>query len=109
LFRLKIRDYKGWAKGLKKAGYATDPKYANKLISIIERYNLSRWDRVKFYEDPPKVTSQKKTTTMRYKVQTGDTLYSISKRYNVTVESLQQTNNMSDTSLQIGQELMIIQ
>jgi flagellum-specific peptidoglycan hydrolase FlgJ len=109
LFRLKIRDYKGWAKGLKKAGYATDPKYANKLISIIERYNLSRWDRVKFYEDPPQVTSQKKTTTMRYKVQTGDTLYSISKRYNVTVESLQQTNNMSDTSLQIGQELMIIQ
>jgi len=109
LFTLKTKDYKGWAKGLKKAGYATDPKYANKLISIIERYNLSRWDRVKFYDDSQQALSQKKTITLRHKVQSGDTLYSISKRYNVSVEDLQQTNNMSDTSLQIGQELIIIQ
>ena len=109
LFRLKKTDYKGWAKGLKKAGYATDPKYANKLISIIQRYNLSRWDRVKFYDNSPQVDSKKNTHTLRYKVQSGDTLYSISKRYNVSVKAIQQTNNMSDTSLQIGQELVIIQ
>ena len=40
LFKLKKSDYKGWAKGLKAAGYATDPKYPAKLISLIERYNL---------------------------------------------------------------------
>ena len=44
LFELEITDYKGWAKGLKKAGYATSPTYAEKLISIIERYNLQRFD-----------------------------------------------------------------
>ncbi|MBU2553684.1 MAG: glucosaminidase domain-containing protein [Bacteroidetes bacterium] len=44
LFDLKITDYKAWAKGLKKAGYATNPKYPEILISIIERYNLMKYD-----------------------------------------------------------------
>ena len=44
LFTLNRKDYKGWAVGLKAAGYATDPKYADKLISLIERYNLTRFD-----------------------------------------------------------------
>ena len=42
LFYLSSSDYEGWAHGLKKAGYATDPTYAFKLISIIEDYNLHR-------------------------------------------------------------------
>lgn len=44
LFELKITDYKGWAKGLKAAGYATNPKYADLLISLIERYQLHQYD-----------------------------------------------------------------
>ena len=44
LFTLNRKDYKGWAVGLKAAGYATDPKYADKLISLIERFNLNRFD-----------------------------------------------------------------
>ncbi len=44
LFKLKITDYKGWARGLKKAGYATDPSYANRLITIIEDYELYKYD-----------------------------------------------------------------
>lgn len=44
LFKLKITDYKGWAKGLKKAGYATDRSYANRLITIIEDYDLYKYD-----------------------------------------------------------------
>ena len=44
LFDLQIEDYKGWAKGLKQAGYATNPAYADKLIEIIERYNLQALD-----------------------------------------------------------------
>lgn len=47
LFSLKRTDYKGWAHGLKKAGYATNPRYAYNLIDIIERYGLARFDRVK--------------------------------------------------------------
>ena len=44
LFKLNRKDYKSWAIGLKAAGYATDPKYAEKLISLIERFNLTRFD-----------------------------------------------------------------
>ncbi len=45
LFELKITDYKGWARGLKACGYATDPQYAAKLIRLIEDYDLARYDR----------------------------------------------------------------
>lgn len=44
LFKLDIMDYKAWAKGLKKTGYATDPSYANRLIQIIEDYELYQYD-----------------------------------------------------------------
>jgi hypothetical protein len=44
LFELDVTDYQGWAKGLKAAGYATNPAYATKLISIIETYSLARFD-----------------------------------------------------------------
>lgn len=45
LFELKSTDYKGWAHGLKKCGYATDPRYPHKLIDLIERYQLDNLDR----------------------------------------------------------------
>lgn len=44
IFQNKITDYKSWAYGLKKAGYATDPAYARKLIKLIEDYNLGQYD-----------------------------------------------------------------
>ncbi len=44
LFELKHTDYKGWAKGLKEAGYATDPKYVQRLLEIIETYELFKFD-----------------------------------------------------------------
>ena len=50
LFQLKITDYKGWARGLKAAGYATNPRYAQSLIDIIENYNLSQYDNAKGYD-----------------------------------------------------------
>lgn len=51
LFKLKQTDYEGWAFGLKSAGYATDPSYAYKLISIIEDYELHRFDLEKSTEN----------------------------------------------------------
>jgi LysM repeat protein len=45
LFELDPLDYSAWAKGLKKAGYATNPQYAQKLIGIVERYNLNEFSR----------------------------------------------------------------
>lgn len=46
LFKLSITDYKNWAHGLKKAGYAEDPNYAYSLIYLIEHYNLSKLDKL---------------------------------------------------------------
>ena len=44
LFDIPLTNYKSWAKGLKKAGYATNPKYSKLLINIIKRYNLDQYD-----------------------------------------------------------------
>lgn len=46
LFDLEITDYRGWAKGLKAAGYATNPKYAQLLIDRIDLYDLTKYDRI---------------------------------------------------------------
>ncbi len=50
LFNLRITDYEGWARGLKAAGYATSPTYAQSLIDIIRRYNLSQYDHARSYD-----------------------------------------------------------
>ena len=99
LFTLKLTDYKGWARGLRKAGYATDRKYPEKLISLIERYELDSYD--KGYDG---IT---KTQPRQYEVKAGDTLYSISRRYNLTVETLKRINNLSGNEISIGQVLII--
>jgi hypothetical protein len=50
LFSLSLTDYRGWAHGLKACGYATNPRYAYKLIEIIELYKLYLYDRAKDYD-----------------------------------------------------------
>jgi len=58
LFNLNPADYKGWAFGLKKAGYATNPKYPNILIKNIEKYNLQQYSDLGA-DDVPKFESEK--------------------------------------------------
>ena len=50
LFQLKTTDYRGWARGLKAAGYATNPRYADQLIEIIQLYRLYEYDTAKTYD-----------------------------------------------------------
>ena len=50
LFKLKMTDYRGWAKGLKAAGYATNPRYAQQLIDVIQLYKLYQYDKEKHYD-----------------------------------------------------------
>ena len=69
LFKLRITDYKGWAKGLQKCGYATDRAYANKLIKVIEDYELYRYDRMKVVKKTTKRTiTQPKSAQPAYQV-----------------------------------------
>ena len=112
LFTLDKSDYKAWARGLKKAGYATDPRYAQKLISIIERYRLFDYDRQVLdsgYTTPLRTTMETNfsNTTTTYVVQSGDTLYAISQRFNTTADEIKRLNNLSGNNLSVGQNLRV--
>ncbi len=119
LFEFSKGDYKAWAKGLRAAGYATDPKYPDKLISYIERYNLHQYDNqvldVNYVSNEKQMVEELTIETRNtinqdlfsYVVQKGDTLYSISKKFDLKVDDLKQKNNLSDNTLSIGQRLMV--
>ena len=107
LFKLDKGDYKNWAKGLKAAGYATDPKYPEKLIAIIERYHLDQYDAEVLGNDYVLKSFETKSKYKEYQVSKGDTLYSISKKFNVTIDDLKKKNNISDNALSIGQSLIV--
>ena len=100
LFKLDKDDYKSWANGLRRAGYATDKRYPQKLISIIERYELYKFD-----DTISKKKRTKKHIEYTYTVVKGDTLYSISRKYNITVKELQLINGLEGTEISIGQVL----
>ncbi len=113
LFEFKPDNYKAWAKGLKKAGYATDRKYPSKLIKIIEDYELYAYDDL--------VLNQKRKNRAKYKepnititsnndfilVKKGDTLYSISRSNNITIDELKKINDLHTNEINIGQKLYI--
>ena len=107
LFELKHTDYKGWARGLRKAGYATDPRYPQKLIYLIEKYDLHKYDKqikkAGYTDNTVVVTDADNIHT----VQKGDTLYSLSKKYYLSVDELMQMNNLRSSDLSIGQPLKV--
>ncbi len=114
LFELDKDDYQAWAKGLRKAGYATDPRYPEKLISYIERYNLAQYDAqvlgIKYRPIENQNTRSIAVSSRNesyYEVQKGDTLYSISKKYNMMVDDLKRKNKLTDNTLYIGQKLKV--
>jgi len=107
LFELDIEYYEGWAKGLRSAGYATDRMYPKKLIDLIERYNLDKYDGGKPRKRNYSPEVAEVSNSPKYVVQKGDTLYGIAKRNNTTVEILKEINNLSDTTISIGQELIL--
>ena len=113
LFNYRTSDYKRWAKGLKKAGYATDRKYPAKLIGIIERYKLQEFDKVKKRDF--KIKKHKKEAKKHknrtpivnyYEVKKGDTLYGIARKFNTTVAALKKLNGLKSNTIAIGQRLV---
>ncbi|MDP3352904.1 MAG: glucosaminidase domain-containing protein [Flavobacteriaceae bacterium] len=106
LFTFKENDYISWAFGLKEAGYATDKLYPLKLIKLIEDYELYLFDEqvlgYKTILQKPDVI-----TLTEHEVVKGDTLYSISKKYNLTVDELVKINDLNGTAISIGQKLVV--
>jgi LysM repeat protein len=199
LFELDKNDYRNWAEGLKKAGYATNPKYPQLLIGLIDKYQLYTYDQpesekekldredrvfteinanmpqeqkkfvpvakavndpvgisvkpvpVKEADTPPPVEDERPlykgkqsattttatvpvkpvTTTVTapattaavpstavqsltlgkdglYLVKSGDTLFNIAKRANLTVDELKLLNNLNEDGIKIGQKLKVV-
>ncbi|CAI8258399.1 MAG: Autolysin [Polaribacter sp. SA4-10] len=118
LFDYNKKDYKKWAKGLRKAGYATDKKYPQKLIKLIKTYRLYEFDSFKkkhyktkksrLKEDEIVQSSpSKELKNTSYVVKKGDTLYAISRKFNVSIEALKRLNNLDGNDLEIGKTLII--
>ena len=107
LFRLRRDDYKGWARGLKAAGYATDKRYPQKLISFIERYGLSKYDKEVLAEGYPAQKARLSYNDHVHVVAQGDTLYSLSRKYFITVDEIMELNSMKNSDLSVGQEIRI--
>ena len=126
LFELDKNDYRGWANGLKTAGYATNPRYAELLISLVERYDLSRFDRIEnerektirenkvMKEIAINIPTEKKQETVKspvvmkiYEVRSGDTLTSVSKQFSLSEADLKALNGLENVNLLPGQLLLV--
>ena len=112
LFKLKITDYKGWARGLKKAGYATNPRYAEQLIGIIELYDLDRYDKkggLKWMKENPNPHQPYIANGLVYiVVRSGDTWKSISKEFDISRKKLRKYNDLfKGYELQVGDILYL--
>lgn len=98
LFDLKITDYKGWARGLKKAGYATNPRYAHQLIDIIERYDLDKYDKkggLKWMKENPNPHEPFIANGLLYIIaRQGDTWKNLSKEFDISKRKLRKYNDL---------------
>ena len=144
LFDYDANDYAAWAWGLKKAGYATNPIYAQTLIKYIEAYHLNELNKfaeneedqdLKYYLEtirnrpldvvensnksiepeekyistkPAKEKSEKRIKIKKtHVVKKGESLYSLSKKYDTTVDVLKKVNHLKKEALQVGQKIKI--
>lgn len=107
LFNYRRNDYKKWAYGLRQAGYATDRKYPQKLIALIERYNLDQYDEEVVRGGLETVRTPKKYEVFTHVVEQGETLYAISRKYAISVDEIKQINNLNNNTISIGQVLNI--
>lgn len=126
LFELNKNDYAGWARGLKQAGYATNPRYAELLISLIERYQLYQYDSSEsvpekiqreekvFNEIVQNIPNDEKDSQAKppvsmaiHEVKKGETLYGIAEKYGLSVGNLKQLNSIKDEGIIPGQLLLV--
>jgi LysM repeat protein len=121
LFELPINDYKGWCYGLKAAGYATDPKYPERLIDIIERYKLQEYN---VFENTPKhdfpshgsmansnmaIREVYRFNHIRFVIAgADDSFYKIASDFDLELDDLMRFNDFSKTDkISYGQKIYI--
>lgn len=120
LFELPITDYKAWCYGLKAAGYATDPKYPERLLEIIEKYKLYELNKIEGtpkqnfpaheeIKENMKIREVYRFNHIRFVIsKPGDSFYKIASEFNLELTQLLDFNDFSKTDkLQVGQKIYI--
>ncbi len=97
-------DYKNWALGIQRGGYAASRTWASQVIATIKKYKLYEYDnRPEGYIDPIEPVTVYKI----YKVKKGDTLGAIAKKNRTSVKTIMRKNQLKTTVIRIGQKLKI--
>lgn len=109
LFELNSTDYRAWAKGLKQAGYATNPKYPDLIISIIENNNLSDFDKGNITsnkEEKSEIKTAKYNHDLSKRnridcitIKKGDTFFKIAEEFDHSIRFLNKCNDMDENSV----------
>jgi len=116
LFRLKRTDFKGWANGLRKAGYATDPNYPSLLINLIQLYKLYEFDDARKYDKFIAKHTRSNFKGVRHAihkyndnyyvvVRVGDSLADIADETGISIRKLARYNELqpgNDLAVQVG-------
>lgn len=120
LFDIPMTNYKAWCKGLKEAGYATDPFYAQRLIDIIEKYRLFELDQYSLLDKPEfpefvvNIEEPDFKIVYRYNhgnfiiTKDGDSFFKIASEYDIELEKLLEYNDIKPGKIiEIGQKLYL--
>ncbi|MFC4758837.1 glucosaminidase domain-containing protein [Solitalea agri] len=126
LFKLNQCDYKAWAKGLQRSGYAASKRYASDLIKCIQRNKLYTWDAevcdslqqiipdstttivtASIVNEPDNQPVVSEFNPVYHKVKKGESLSTVAKKYKTTVSKLKSLNSLHTAIIKPGQRLRV--
>ena len=109
LFGLEITDYKGWAQGLKKCGYATSPTYAKSLIDLIEKYDLTQFDTEQKPNEHSAIVNISNNRIKYVSAKTKESLADLSKRTGISEHLLSKYNDLEEGHSFQDKEIVFMQ
>lgn len=108
-----VNDYRNWALGIQRGGYAASKTWASQVLAIIKKYRLYQYDAPKaddkfaYLKPNAPLDEVKNEESKVYKVKPGDTLNGIAKKFGTTATSIRTKNELRTTNLSIGQQLKL--
>ena len=109
LFGLEITDYKGWAQGLKKCGYATSPAYAKSLIDLIEKYDLTQFDTEQKPNEHSAIVNISNNRIKYVSAKKKETLSDLAKRTGISEHLLSKYNDLEEGHSFQDKEIVFMQ
>ncbi|MCZ6914225.1 MAG: LysM peptidoglycan-binding domain-containing protein, partial [Rickettsia endosymbiont of Ixodes persulcatus] len=107
-------DYRGWARGIQRSGYAHSRSWSSQVVALVKKYELYKYDeRPEGYEEPVYKTTtyhhkkRRAITAKNYTVKAGDNLSVIAKKKGVTVKTLMHKNGLKKANLKPGQKIKL--